>query len=467
MLATVLKLSERQAAAISSDTALKVLSATSDLTLLIDEQDVIREVSSARGAPRLAFANDWVGRRWTDIVTGESRPKVEALLSDARGGGGGAARQVNHTHPDGLHVPLLFSTVEIASTDEVIALARDMSPLAQMQQRLVSAQQALERDYARLMEMERRYRTLFQVTTNGVLVVAATTGEILEANTVAAEMLAPGVLRISGRRFPEGFDRPSTQAISAAMASVQTSGANQDVLARTVAGEQSCRVSLHLFHEGAAPMMLVRLTSPEEAQGVSERARLLADCLQSAPEAFVAAGADGRILHANLAFVAMAQAGGEEAVRRQPLDHYLGRSQVDVEVLLASLKGGQNLRLFATTLRGEQGGVTEVEISAVTLADRPAMGFFIHDVSRRLTGSVAVTQGQAPDQAAELVGRLPLKDIVNRTSDAIEEICIAKALQLTGDNRAAAAEILGLSRQTLYAKLRKLGIEAPAEEQGI
>lgn len=461
---TVLKLSERQAAAFNSDTALKVLSASSDLTLLIDDQDIIREVSSARGAPRLAFAREWVGRRWTDIVTGESRAKVDALLSDARGGGGGAARQVNHTHPDGVHVPLLFSAVELDSTEEVIALARDMSPLAQMQQRLVSAQQALERDYARLMEMERRYRTLFQVTTDGVLVVSAVTGEILEANTVAAEMLAPGVLRISGRRFPEGFDRASTQAISSAMASVQTSGAAQEIAARTLAAERGCRVSLHLFHEGAAPMLLVRLTSTEAAHDAPDRARLLADCLQSAPEAFVAAGGDGRILHANAAFVDMAQASGEEAVRRQPLDHYLGRSQVDMEVLLASLKGGQNLRMFATTLRGEQGGVTEVEISAVSLADRPAMGFFIHDVGRRLSGPAVVAASQAPEQAADLVGRLPLKDIVSRTSDVIEEICIAKALQLTGDNRAAAAEILGLSRQTLYAKLRKLGIDAPGEE---
>ena len=461
-----LKLSERQAAALNSDTALKVLSASSDLTLLVDDKDIIREVSSGRGAPRLAFAADWIGRRWTDIVTGESRPKVEALLRDARDGGGGAARQVNHTHPDGVHIPLLYSAVEIDSTAEVIALARDMSPLSQMQQRLVSAQQALERDYARLMEMERRYRTLFQVTSNGVLMVDPTTSEILEANAAAVEMLAPGALRITGRRFPEGLDRASTQALGAAMASALAAGGMQETPVRTLIGDRPLQVALHLFHEGVAPILLVRLTAQTEApSGPSERARLMAECLQAAPEAFVAAGPDGRILHANPAFVTMAQAASEEAVRRYPLDQYLGRSQIDMEVLLASLRGGQSLRLFATTLRGEQGAVTEVEISAVSLSDRPAMGFFIHDVGRRLPDpAAAAAGGQVPEQAADMVGRLPLKDIVGRTSDAIEEMCIARALQLTGDNRAAAAEILGLSRQTLYAKLRRLGIEAGGEE---
>jgi DNA-binding protein Fis len=37
----------------------------------------------------------------------------------------------------------------------------------------------------------------------------------------------------------------------------------------------------------------------------------------------------------------------------------------------------------------------------------------------------------------------------------IERMCIDTALQLTKNNRVAAAEMLGLSRQSLYVKLRK------------
>jgi DNA-binding NtrC family response regulator len=40
----------------------------------------------------------------------------------------------------------------------------------------------------------------------------------------------------------------------------------------------------------------------------------------------------------------------------------------------------------------------------------------------------------------------------------IERLCIEAALELTGDNRASAAEMLGLSRQSLYSKLRRFGI---------
>ena len=61
-------------------------------------------------------------------------------------------------------------------------------------------------------------------------------------------------------------------------------------------------------------------------------------------------------------------------------------------------------------------------------------------------------------QLTELVGRVPLKDIVGETSELIEQLCIEAALELTRGNRAAAAEMLGLSRQSLYVKLRRYGL---------
>jgi DNA-binding NtrC family response regulator len=58
----------------------------------------------------------------------------------------------------------------------------------------------------------------------------------------------------------------------------------------------------------------------------------------------------------------------------------------------------------------------------------------------------------------ELVGRVSLKELVRDTTDIIERLCIEAALELTGDNRASAAEMLGLSRQGLYSKLRRYGL---------
>jgi DNA-binding NtrC family response regulator len=57
-----------------------------------------------------------------------------------------------------------------------------------------------------------------------------------------------------------------------------------------------------------------------------------------------------------------------------------------------------------------------------------------------------------------LVGYSTLKEIVDETTEIIEKMCIEAALEMSGNNRAAAAELLSLSRQSLYVKLRKFGI---------
>jgi DNA-binding NtrC family response regulator len=62
------------------------------------------------------------------------------------------------------------------------------------------------------------------------------------------------------------------------------------------------------------------------------------------------------------------------------------------------------------------------------------------------------------EQLTELIGRKTLKEIVRESTELIERMCIEAALTHTSDNRASAAEILGLSRQSLYSKLHRFGL---------
>ena len=63
-------------------------------------------------------------------------------------------------------------------------------------------------------------------------------------------------------------------------------------------------------------------------------------------------------------------------------------------------------------------------------------------------------------------GRVSLKDLVRETTDVVERLCIEAALELTKNNRASAAEVLGLSRQSLYSKLHRFGLGNLAGEAG-
>jgi transcriptional regulator PpsR len=151
----------------------------------------------------------------------------------------------------------------------------------------------------------------------------------------------------------------------------------------------------------------------------------------------------------------------EQVLSRQ-LSDWLGRSDVDLSVLIVNIQQRGAVRLFATMLRGTSGADLEVEISGVSVKSGgiPCLGFSIREVGQRL-GTERPTLNQLPrtaDQLVELVGRVPLQEIVSETADLIEKLCIEAALRLTRDNRASAAEMLGLSRQSLYVKLRRYNI---------
>ena len=122
------------------------------------------------------------------------------------------------------------------------------------------------------------------------------------------------------------------------------------------------------------------------------------------------------------------------------------------------------MRVYATKLANEFGARASVEISVVYINDqeRPTVGFIIRDASRaetiRNTAKGTAAQDPSSHNVVELVGSAPLKEIVAETNEVIERMCIETAVELTRNNRAAAAEMLGLSRQSLYVKLRKYGL---------
>ena len=80
-------------------------------------------------------------------------------------------------------------------------------------------------------------------------------------------------------------------------------------------------------------------------------------------------------------------------------------------------------------------------------------------------GAVSAAPGDATVRSEpadrDWIGRVSMKELVRDAIDVIERLCIESALELTGNNRASAAEMLGLSRQSLYVKLRRYGLSDP------
>ncbi len=219
-----------------------------------------------------------------------------------------------------------------------------------------------------------------------------------------------------------------------------------------------------MFRHDRTASLLVRLT-PETMAVVEDPNATLNAVLARISDAFVVTDTDLRILTANPAFLELTHLASREEAINLPLDRFLGRPQIDLKIMLTQLKDHGALRNFATVVRSGLGGQEDVEVTAVVVPDdtRPTYGFSIRNVARRMAAAPAAPilggpVSQSVEQLTHLIGRVPMKDIVRESTDLIEKLCIEAALTLTSDNRASAADVLGLSRQSLYSKLRRYGL---------
>ena len=434
---------------------------TGDLAVIVDRTGIVRAVVATDADLLDSGINQWVGRHWAQTVTSETRGKIEALLRDAGSNASGRRRQVNHVLPGGDDLPVSYTVMRVGRDGSFVAAGRDMRTVSALQQRLVEAQQAMERDYWRLRHVETRYRLLFQLAAETILVVDSATMKVLDANAAAGKLFGEPAEKLTGRTFPFGIAPDDVRAVGDALANARAVGKSGDVRVRLARRGDAYSVSASTFRQDSSTLLLIRFAPAETESAVSsggERGRIAA-LLEQSPDAFVITDISGTVTYVNRAFVDLVQLASDEQARGENIGTWIGRPSADFDVFLTILKRNGAVRLALTAARGVHGSTTEVEVSAAWLPDseQPSIGFMLRDVGRRLAAGPQGARDltRAVEQLTSLVGRVSLRELVRDTTDLVERHFIEAALELTDDNRTSAAEVLGLSRQSLYVKLRR------------
>ncbi len=445
---------------LAADQTAQIFESASDIALVVDSDGVIRDMAFGSNAAADLEAGEWTGRKLRETVTIESEPKIEQILEYARSGQQSRPREINHTLPDGTGVPVRYSAMSLNDNGKVVVFGRDISQISVLQQKLMNSQLAIEREFGKLRSSENRYRLIFQLGGVPQIVVDAASLRVSDINTPALKLLGRKRQRVENMRVVNLFDTDNSDLLHQLLRATIDDEFDEDVKITLRSGE-AITINATQFRQERKNYLLLRLSSDSGnvVAFASAADRKILDIVNVMPDAFVVTNSARQVIAANNAFVDLLNLSGPTDAVGEMFDTWFDRPNVDCNVLMANIREHGSVNRFATVLRSSYDQLETVEIAAVQvdLHDGPIFGFTIRPSSAALAVAEQndTVVGRSNEQITNLVGHMPLKDIVRDTTEMIEKLCIETALELTKENRALAAQMLGLSRQSLYAKLGK------------
>ncbi|SEP67196.1 transcriptional regulator PpsR [Loktanella sp. DSM 29012] len=444
-----------------------ILTSVSDVGLVMTEGGTIVSVLLNRNFEDDGLFQNIEGRNLTDLLMLDSQDKFTKRLGAFVDGDDHVRPiEVNHKIPDNrTGLPIKYSFHRIGEGGIVLILGHDLRPVAEMQQQLVSAQLALERDYETQRDFETRFRVMMDSSADGVAMVSVQTGTIGDTNSKLSALIGSKREEMIGRSFADLFeqraksnlmDRLTTQALADGDGTIEVRGARGEMLT----------LRPTLFRSAGERILLCRIRSSTALNAETDRtAQMLRGVYDKGQDGVVFTNEDGAILSANEGFLNMIGAAHDLNLRGKPFMDFLQRGMVDFSVMSQNAARVGTLRSYATRIASDYGSPRDVEMSVTTLkaADATVFAFVVRETPQA-DGSHRSDDDSGLSSVVELVGSSTLRDIVAETTNVVEKMCIETAIELTGNNRVAAAEMLGLSRQSLYVKLRKFGLIAQSSD---
>ena len=444
----------------SHTTTRSLLADLADLQFSLNDSHRVASIASESALTRELSRDTLIGLPWLELVSDADRAHAATSLESAAANPGTVQKMDARLNiiPDREPVPVSCWICGDSDDNTLHIACIDLRSESNLRQQLVNAQRTLEQDYWSNRRLEARYRRMLEMVAEGFIVVDDLSGRVLEANGVANTLLELEEGALVGRIFPVGLDAEGARALTELQREARTTTGVVQGRVSTASGE-ALDAGVTCLRQGNETRLLLRLAATSDknqSEGVTDSS------FHSSPDGILITDNAGVVIAANSAYLEMAGIQDAEQATGRRADRWLGRSIVDLDVLLGNIQPDKALQLFSSVLRTEFGTRIDIELSAVQIErlGQALILMFIRDVGRRIDAdhTTEVHLPRSIEQITGRVGRVPLKQLVRESTDVIEALCIEAALRLTQDNRAAAAELLGLSRQSLYTKLRRFDI---------
>lgn len=431
----------------------------SDIALVIDHDGVIRDVAEGEH-PLPASCEAWIGRRWVDTVTTDTRPKIELLLGELASTGVTQRREVNHPNVEGESLPVAWTAIRLGEHGPVVAVGRDLRAVAAIQRRFLDTQHEMELDYWQRRHADSRYRLLFQVASDAVLVLCAESLEVLEAND-AARALLPGAGGLTGRALPTALPATARAAVTELMVSARATGRAGEIRVRLPQPGGHWDFSATPFRAHDRLQLLVRVRRDHDGADDDGAVAMMRALVESTPDAVVVTDSAGRILLSNAAFTSLAHQGGEVQLKGRLLADVVGDRDGSWSQLMARTRlQGLCSRMALQVMHGALSIAVEVSSTLLAEGEQEHLGFTVRAVEPRAVAAGLATPESwtALSALRAQVGLAPLDALMREATELVERRFIESALSLGGGRVDAAARLLGVDAQTLTQRMISLSL---------
>ncbi len=449
---------------LSSQELSQFAQASADISFVLDDLGSIQNVYSANQNLAKYIPEDLIGKKWLDIVEPDSRTKVQRLLEDANSNNLSKFRQINVIgNQKNIALPMMCASIKTLSNKKIIVIGRDLTEASKLQQSLVSAQKEISQNYLQISQLEERFRSIFEIGTESIVIVKVDdVYPIVEMNRIAIKQLLLAKNNCIGKSLLSLLPGDEISKVTHFLQGVQDTD-EPNILKTLLSNGKAIQISATSFINSGIPYLLLNLKPLDLAKASSllDADSLTVKAIENNAYGFVVCTPEGLILKANKAFNKLSATRGEQDLIGTNIRNYLGPERTDFDQMMQSLQGKASSQSCVSSISNATSSIKLVDISAVSVAQPLAcIGMIFRQVDSRQNKGARIDKKlvRSSQELSMLVGKVPLKDILAETTDLIEQLCIKAALDLTQDNRVSASEILGLSRQSLYIKLRKYGL---------
>lgn len=283
-----------------------VLTSFADVCLELTPEGI---VAVAQVKSEVAPADEvaaWVGADLADLVDpGSARrlhERLERFAQDTQADAPGPVLwlELSHLRNGEAGFPVRYAMHRIANTDRILMLGQDQRPIIEIQQQLLNAQVALERDYEAQREIDTRYRILMDFTVDAIVLVSLSSGQVVDINHAAAAMLDATRSGLIGARFADCFAGRSSDDLLSALEVPDAAGSSSSVEVEAKTSQRRLQLTGKLFRASGEQLVMVRVVDPDQVGvGDGQLASHLRQLFHHGADAIVFTDRDGNILAAS------------------------------------------------------------------------------------------------------------------------------------------------------------------------